>query len=158
MFEFAQQHGTLPRREGSKARPLLSGEALLYGWCANQRSRRAGNHSSNLHRPLTEWEAAKLEDIPFWYWGWPYDEEWEQRFQEVAAFVAKHSRLPRRVGSKATPLSEEERVLGRWCFTQRRRRKGQELNAALTEQQVARLEGLQLWFWRRAMSGSRNTS
>ena len=68
VFEFAQQYGTLPRWQGTQARPLLGGEALLHSWCKNQRSRRAGTHSSNLHRPLTEWEVAKLEGIPFWHW------------------------------------------------------------------------------------------
>ncbi|GAB4823100.1 hypothetical protein N2152v2_010146 [Parachlorella kessleri] len=157
VFEFARQHGTLPRIVGSQARPLLHGEVLLSVWCKNQRQRWAGTHSSNHHRPLTEWEAAKLEDIPFWRWDY-WDDQWEQRFQEVAAFVAASGRLPRRGCSKASPLQRGERCLGLWCETQRERKKGRGLRALLTEQQVARLEGMPRWYWEVGGAKSGNSS
>jgi hypothetical protein len=141
---FEQHHGRLPRRQGSKAQPLVEGERVLGHWCSNQRQRRKGHGK---YAALSPEQAAKLEAIPVWQWD-PLVEDWEQRLQEVAAFGRRHGRLPRSSGGTlAAPLTREEQGLGVWCNKQRQRRKGHGRSAALAPEQAAKLEAILCWRW-----------
>jgi hypothetical protein len=78
----------------------------------------------NRKPPLTPQQVAALEALPGWRWE-EWVEVWEERRQQLAAFVQQHSRLPRQVGSKSRPLLEGEKDLGYWLRTQRVQLRGQ---------------------------------
>ena len=138
---FVEQHGRLPRTEGSKKEPLLAGERQLGVWCNRQQQRRKGQQQP----PLSAKQQAALEAIPGWsWWGERANVAWEQRRQQVLAFVERQGRLPRRRGSQQEPLLEGERQLGNWCSVQRQRWKGKQ-QPPLTAEQQAALEAIPGW-------------
>ncbi len=138
---FRQQHGRFPRQQATESKPFEEGEQGLGNWCDRQRQRWRGNTKP----PLTPEQVAALEALPDWRWD-EWAEVWEERRKQFATFVQQHGRLPRQVGSRARPLLEGEKELGRWCSTQRLRWRGTE-KPPLTPQQVAALESLTGWRW-----------
>ena len=142
--ETFEQHGRLPRHEGSKAQPLVKGERLLGLWCHTQRLRQQGEGAG---AQLTKEQAAKLEALLGWRRRKQRHEAWEQQQQAVAAFAEQHGRLPRQRGSKAKLLGEGEQQLGRWCDTQRRRWRGHRGRAELTVGEREKLEAIPGWKW-----------
>ncbi len=107
--DFVVQQGRLPRScGGTAAAPLAEEERGLGLWCSDQRKRWKG---SKHFRALSVAQAAALEATPCWQWD-PLAENWEQRCQQVAAFVQRHGQLPRCNAGKKQPLREGEQVLG----------------------------------------------
>jgi hypothetical protein len=73
---------------------------------------------------------------------------WWQRLWLLEDFMALRRRLPRTGGgSRAQPLTAEERALGQWCNKQRQRRRGRKHYSALSPAQEAALEGVPGWQW-----------
>ena len=138
---FYQQHGRLPRSAGGKTNPFLPGEKELGNWVDRQRQR----HKGNLQPPLSAEHTAALEATEGWIW-----EDyvaWEARCQQVQDFMHQHGRLPREKGSERSPLLLGEKELGKWCYTQRLRRKGKSHQPPLTAEQQAALAALPGWYW-----------
>ena len=74
-------------------------------------------------------------------------EAWERQLQRVEAFCEQHGQLPRPQDSAAQPFAADEAELGRWCDTQRERKKGRGTSAPLSPTQVEALEALPGWWW-----------
>ena len=85
---------------------------------------------------LSSERISRLEALPSWSWD-PLAETWDQNFEAVQAFRAKHNRWPSNVASG------EERVLATWIGTQRTASKKDKLSS----ERVARLEDLPGWVW-----------
>ena len=130
---FWRQHGRLPGRRSSD-----STERQLAEWCASQRKRRKGQGT---FRDLTPAQVEALESLDGWLWDGEEAEEaaWEQSLQRLAAFEWQHKRMPRRRGSKGTPLAEGEHEAGTWYNNQLRRLRGTKGFAPLS---VERAEAL----------------
>ena len=140
VLAFVEQHSRLPRAADSQQEPLLAGEQQLGQWCNRQRQRWNGTAQP----PLSTEQQAALEAIPGWAWG--AQASWEQRRQQVLAFVEQHGRLPRTKSSRREPLLAGERQLGHWCSRQRQCRKGR-VQPLLSAEQQALLEAIPLWRW-----------
>jgi hypothetical protein len=132
---FLRQHGRFPRRIATKDKPFGEGEQELANWCSAQRQRWRGN----IKPPLTPEQVAALEALPDWRWE-ERAEAWEQRRQQLAAFVQQHGRLPRSKGSQSRPPLEGEKELGTWLSHQRWLLRGHSAYAALSAEQLAALD------------------
>jgi superfamily II DNA or RNA helicase len=99
-------------------------------WVNNQRAaRRRGK--------LSEERQRKLEALPDWSWD-PKSDAWEQKFEVLARYVAKHG------DSRVPPGCEFEGVrLSSWCVTQR----AAGTRGQLSESRRRRLETLPGWVW-----------
>jgi hypothetical protein len=104
---FVQQHGRWPRGYAGKTKPFLAGEKQLGRWCGAQRQRRKGNTQLQ----LTQHQEAALEAIPGWVWEEFSIEPWEQRCQQVAAFVQQHGKVPREAAGASMPFLDGEETL-----------------------------------------------
>ncbi len=141
---FTEQHGRLPRRFCTKGQPEVPGEEKLGVWCKTQQQRAKGQGT---WAPLTPEQGAKLEALPGWQWD-QRTTEWEQRWQEVAAFVQRHGQLPRQSGGVVRPLVGGERELGTWCAWQRQRQRKQgRKGAPLGPEHAAKVEAIPGWYW-----------
>lgn len=99
------EHGTLPRSSGSS---LLPGERTLGKWLGERRV-----------DPNLTVELATLLDDRVPHWRDPNAARWWAAAEQVAAFRATYGgELPRADGEG---LAAEEKVLGEWLRTQRRR-------------------------------------
>ena len=129
-----RQHGRLPRAGAGCSSPFLPDEKQLGHWRDKQRQ------NYKRHKLSAE-QVAALEATPGWCWG--VDKiSWEQRFEEVQAFVRQHGRIPRQRGSISS-----EKELGLWCDVQKRRWKGSTHQPPLTAEQLAALAAVPGWFW-----------
>jgi hypothetical protein len=147
---FWQKHGRFPRQKAIRSKPFEEGEQELGIWCVTQRQRWRGNTLCG--SLLTPEQVAALEALPGWRWD-EWADAWEERRQQVAAFVQQHARLPRQVGSKAWPHLEDEKELGIWLNNQRMRLRGQSAGAALSGEQLAALDA-SIPGWRGRSRGS----
>ncbi|GAB4822687.1 hypothetical protein N2152v2_009733 [Parachlorella kessleri] len=138
---FVRQHGRLPRAQESKVMPFQPNERELGVWCHAQRRRGRG---TSKQPPLTAEQLAALAAVPGWFW---YEvDRWEERRQQLEAFVRQHGRMPRRQATQKQPLLDGEHELGNWVKRQLRRHRGMERRAApLTAKQLAALRSIPLW-------------
>ena len=67
-------------------------------------------------RPLNPEQVSKLESLDNWRWNFQDSEkEWDETFENVQKFVKEYGHFP---SSKSK--NEDERLLGIWCFNQRK--------------------------------------
>ncbi|GAB4822673.1 hypothetical protein N2152v2_009719 [Parachlorella kessleri] len=71
---------------------------------------------------------------------------WEQARQQVAAFQRQHGRMPRASADAQGPLLTGERPLGVWCTEQQRRKAGSKAPPLSAEERKALL-GIPGWSW-----------
>ena len=125
MQAFAAEHGRPPKQT----------ECRLGMWATKQRvAKRESRLSSR--------QVARLESIPGWAWS-PFEAAWNQKFDELGAFVAEHG------SASATLMSEP---LNEWANYQRTCKK----NGSLSAERSARLESVPGWMWRPV--AARNTA
>jgi superfamily II DNA or RNA helicase len=104
-------------------------EGELATWIGGQRTARKKNK-------LSPERTKRLEKLPGWSWD-PIADAWDQNFDAVRAFRAKHKHWP--VGRAAGVEGE----LATWIGVQRRARK----NSKLSLERTKRLEKLPGWVW-----------
>lgn len=104
---FATRHGHLPRHCEGKTRALKE-QGRLADWLSTQRT------NQRLER-LCFYQQRRLEALRGFRWE-PRSEEWHERLDSCAAFLAVHGRLPR-----IRSAVREERGLARWIYAQRTR-------------------------------------
>ena len=87
---------------------------------------------------LSHERIAKLEALVGWVWD-PFDQQWEEGFSALEAYVAKHGDA----GVPVTHKTQDGFALGQWVSVQRRAyKKGQ-----LSQERITRLEALAGWAW-----------
>ena len=119
--------------------PLQPSEKQLGMWCSKQRLRRKG--STNMP-PLAPEQQAAVTVVPGWFWD--RADQWEQRRQQLEAFVRQYGRLPRTYPTRKEPLAEGEKDLGHWLLHQTRRQRGAHMTSPLAAEQLAALEAILL--------------
>ena len=101
-----QKHGGQYPRWGEKTRL----GKLLHKWIRNQKAERRGLQRSGRQR-LGVARARLLEQLPDWQW--QVRSVWQQRLEDVQAFISLNGRLPSRTGTDA-----HEDALLRWLSKQ----------------------------------------
>jgi hypothetical protein len=123
VLAFRGKHNRWPLADATGA------EDVLARWISNQRKVwKMGELSLD--------RIKRLEALPGWSWD-RWADTWDQNFEAVQAFHAKHNRWPLGSGSG------EEDVLARWISKQRMKWK----KDALSPERVTRLEDLPGWVW-----------
>lgn len=112
---FAARNGRLPRHCEGRTRAFKE-EGRLADWLSTQRT------NQRLER-LCFYQQRRLEALPGFRWE-PLSEEWHERLNSCAAFLATHGRLPR-----IRSAEREERSLARWIYAQRTRQRHGQLTA-----------------------------
>jgi superfamily II DNA or RNA helicase len=120
---FRAKHKRWPARRASGA------EHALDMWISAQRQAWKKDK-------LSSERIKRLEALPDWSWD-PFSDAWEQGFEAVRAFRAKHKRWPER------GASGEEDVLAKWSGVQRREWK----KGKLSSERIKRLETIPGWSW-----------
>jgi hypothetical protein len=93
-------------------------------WAGRQRAKR---------ETMTLERKAKLDALPWWRWAESPCSDWDARFAQLKAYLARHTRVPILTGG----------ALRNWVHTQRQTRETMPL------ERKERLEGLRLWRWAR---------
>ena len=132
---FAEKHGRIPLKHNAGM-----AERRLAEWCRTQRTLR-----TDTRYPLSDAKKTYLEALPGWFWERESaGARWQERYEEVAAYVARTGSLPYR--HKTKKQDRETRSLGDWVLTQRSKMSNSMLPPH-TPAQVAALELIPGWTW-----------
>jgi len=106
-------------------------EKTLGIWCKTQRY-------LNKKGKLNEYKINKLNELKHWFWELDRKKIFIDKYEKVVQFIKENNRLP-----VTYKMNENERVLGIWCYNQRRKYRGEKLN----EYEIYKLNELTHWYW-----------
>lgn len=131
LTKWISQNGYLPKRDS-----LNETEKRLNVWCVRMRGKkRLGKLSEN--------EINRLELINGWFWGNENErikKSFDQNCEEVKEWISTHKKMPNNKSEQ-----KHEKDIGNFCANQKKYRK----EGKLTNEQIAKLESLPGWTWKR---------